>query len=182
MRQPQAEIQEEEGQQMEDETNMPQPEAFTCPAETRFRPLTRTERRNLWLKEYGEQDVSLQMWVQLAEQQKLEIEIMLQVHGLLLFGTIVSTQEYTQFYLDLNEEIYREHDPETADIVRSYHIALTPPQPRPDVGPDGLPTVLHAIHLRDVVIMSAGQKIKVPFWRGKISAVDGFVLGAKALE
>ena len=59
---------------------------------------------------------------------------------------------------------------------------LTPPQPRPDVGPDGLPTVLHAIHLRDVVIISAGQKIKVPFWRGKISAVDGFVLGAKALE
>ncbi len=181
IQQDRSEIREEE-EQAAGGANVPQPGAGTCPAETSFRPLTRTERRNLWLKEYGEQDVSLQMWVQLVEQQHLEIEIMLQMQGLLLFGTIVNAQEYTQFYLDLNEEIYRENEPETADILRSCHIALTPPQVRPDIGPDGLPTVLHAIHMRDVVIMSAGQKIKVPFWRGKISAVDAFVLGAKALE
>lgn len=173
-------IREEEEQA--EEASVPQPEAGTCPAVTGFRPLTRTERRNLWLKEYGEQDVSLQMWVQLVEQQHLGIEIMLQMHGLLLFGTIVSAQEYTQFYLDLHEGLYRESEPEIADLLRSYHIALTPAEARPDIGPDGLPTVLHAIHMRDVVIMNAGQKIKVPFWRGKISAVDAFVLGAKALE
>ena len=34
-----------------------------------FRPLTRVERRNLWLKEYGEQDFAIQMWVRLVEQQ-----------------------------------------------------------------------------------------------------------------
>ena len=37
--------------------------------DTGFRPLTRSERRNLWLKEYGEQDFALQMWVRLVEQQ-----------------------------------------------------------------------------------------------------------------
>ncbi len=31
----------------------------TIPAEIPFRPLTRVERRSLWLKEYGEQDFAL---------------------------------------------------------------------------------------------------------------------------
>ncbi len=60
--------------------------------EKAFRPLTRMERRNLWLKEYGDQDFALQMWVRLVEQQDLEIEMMLQMHGLLVFGVMVSTQ------------------------------------------------------------------------------------------
>jgi hypothetical protein len=30
--------------------------------------------------------------------------------------------------------------------------------------------------------MSAGHKIKVPYWRGKISEVDAFVVGATAEE
>ena len=29
------------------------------PCEMAFRPLTRIERRNLWIKEYGEQDLAL---------------------------------------------------------------------------------------------------------------------------
>src|SRR2546426_8520094 len=56
-----------------------------------FRPLTRTERRNLWLQEYGDQDFALQMWVRLVEQQDLEIEMMFQIHGMLVFGVMVST-------------------------------------------------------------------------------------------
>jgi hypothetical protein len=32
------------------------------------------------------------------------------------------------------------------------------------------------------MIMSAGHSIKVPFWRGKISEVDAFVMGATASE
>ena len=65
--------------------------------ETPFRPITRVERRNLWLKEYGEQDFALQMWVNLVEKQDLEIEMMLQMHGVLIFGTMVSTLHYAQF-------------------------------------------------------------------------------------
>src|SRR5579863_9880594 len=67
--------------------------------ETAFRPLTRIERRNLWLKEYGEQDFALQMWTQLVEQQDLEIEMMLQMHGLLVFGVMVGTAHYAKFYI-----------------------------------------------------------------------------------
>jgi hypothetical protein len=54
-----------------------------------FRPLTRIERRNSWLEEYGKQDFALQMWVRLVEQQDLEIEMMLQMTGLLVFGVMV---------------------------------------------------------------------------------------------
>ncbi len=86
---------------------------------------SRSELRNLWLKEYGEQDYALQMWTRVVEQQDLEIEMMLQMHGMLIFGLMVSTQRYAQFYIDLNEELHRENEPETADALRDYYTALT---------------------------------------------------------
>ena len=146
--------------------------------DTAFRPLTRVERRNLWLKEYGEQDFALQMWVRLVEQQDLEIEMMLQMQGLLVFGLMVSTAHYAQFYIDLNEELHRQRDPDTADALREYYTALVPPVDQPEIGPEGLPIVFRYAHMRDVTIMNAGHKIKVPYWRGKVSEVDAFVVGA----
>ncbi len=151
-------------------------------AATAFRPLTRVERRNLWLKEYGEQDFALQMWARLVEQQDLEIEMMLQMQGLLVFGVMVSTAHYAQFYIDLNEELHRERDPDTADALREYYTALVPPLDQPEIGPEGLPIVFRYIHMRDVTIMSAGHKSKVPYWRGKIGEVAAFVVGATAGE
>jgi hypothetical protein len=150
--------------------------------ETPFRPLTRVERRNLWLKEYGDQDFALQMWARLVELQDLEIEMMLQMNGLLVFGIMVSTLRYAQFYIDLNEELHREREPETADALREYYMALVPPLDQPEIGPEGLPVVFRYLHMNDVTIMSAGHKIKVPYWRGKISEVDAFVVGATAGE
>ncbi|HEX9133517.1 MAG TPA: hypothetical protein VF844_14595, partial [Ktedonobacteraceae bacterium] len=152
------------------------------PCEMAFRPLSRIERRNLWIKEYGEQDLALQMWTRLVEQQDREIEMMLQMHGLLVFGVMVSTLRYAQFYIDLNEELHRENDPETADALREYYTAPVPPPDQPEIGPEGLPVVLRYVHMRDVTIMSAGHKMKLPFWRGKMSQVDAFVVGATASE
>jgi len=148
--------------------------------ETPFRPITRMERRNLWLKEYGDQDFALQMWVNLVEKQDLEIEMMLQMQGLLVFGVMVSTLRYSQFYIDLNEELHRESEPETADALREYYTALIPPPDQPEIGPEGLPIVFRIVHMRDVTIMTGGHKIKVPYWRGKIGEVDAFVIGAAA--
>lgn len=151
-------------------------------SETPFRPLTRTERRSLWLKEYSHQDFALQMWARLVELQDLEIEMMLQMNGLLVFGVMVSTQRYAQFYIDLNEELHREREPETADALREYYMALVPPLDQPEIGSEGLPVVFRYMHMTDVTIMNAGHKIKVPYWRGKISEVDAFVVGATAGE
>lgn len=142
-----------------------------------FRPLTRGERRNLWLKEYGDQDFAIQMWVRLVEQQDLEIEMMLQMSGLLVFGVMVNTAHYAQFYIDLNEELHRQDDPEAADALREYYTALVPAN-QPEIGPEGLPTIYRYAHLRDVTIISAGHKIKVPYWRGQIAKVEAFVIGA----
>jgi hypothetical protein len=150
--------------------------------EAAYRPLTRIERRGSWLEEYGKQDFALQMWARLVEQQDLEIEMMLQMRGLLVFGVMVSTARYAQFYIDLNEELHREHEPETADALQEYYYALVPPRDQPEIGPEGLPVIYRIIHLRDVTIMNAGHKIKVPYWRGKISEVDAFVVGATASE
>ncbi len=176
---------EEEEQATAAETSAPQQVSQGTgipPCEMAFRPLTRIERRTLWLKEYGEQDVALQLWTRVVEQQDWEIEMMLQTHGLLVFGVMVSTLRYAQFYVDLNEELHREHEPETADALRDYYLALVPPRDQPEIGPEGLPVVWRYIHMRDVTIMSAGHRIKLPFWRGKISEVDAFVVGATASE
>ena len=147
-----------------------------------FRPLTRIERRNLWLKEYGDQDFALQMWTRLVELHDLEIEVMLQMKGLLVFGVMVKTAHYAQFYVDLNEEMHREEDPGTADALKEYYAALVPTSDQPEIGPEGLPMIYRYVHMRDVTIMSAGHKVKVPYWRGKIGEVDGFVIGATAGE
>lgn len=159
-----------------------QPGAGACPATTAFRPLTRTEQRNMWIKEYGEQDIALQMWAHLVEQQSLDLAMMLQMHGLLIFGVMVSTASYVQFYTGMNEEMLRESDPEAADLLNSYYYTLLPPCNQSEIGLAGLPVIQHYIHLRDVTIMSAEHKIKVPFWRGKVSQVDAFVMGATAAE
>jgi len=176
------EVMDEEIREEQNTADTEEPAPAHTPTETPFRPLTRVERRNLWLKEYGEQDFALQMWARLVETQDLEIEMMLQMHGLLVFGVMVSTQRYAQFYIDLNEELHREREPETADALREYYMALVPPQDQPEIGPEGLPVVFRHIHMYDVTIMSAGHKIKVPYWRGKISEVDAFVVGATAGE
>ncbi len=160
----------------------PQAAGEAPPVESSFRPLTRSERRNLWLKEYGDQDFALQMWVRLVEAQDLEIEMMLQMAGLLIFGVMVSTARYAQFYIDLNEELHRERDPDTADALREYYTALIPPPDQPEIGPEGLPVVFRLIHMRDVTLLSGGHKVKVPYWRGKLAEVDAFVVGATAQE
>ncbi len=147
-----------------------------------FRPLTRMEQRNLWLKEYSEQDLALQSWARLVEQQNLEIEVMFQMHGLLVFGVMVSTASYAQFYINLHEAIYRQEEPTTADFLQEYYMALVPPPNQPEIGPEGLPLIFRYAHLRNVTIMSAGHKIKLPYWRGKIGEIDGFVIGASAGE
>lgn len=172
----------ESQEQAHDNEDEPAHQQQGASAETPYRPLTRIERRNSWIKEYGEQDFALQMWTRLVEQQDLEIEMMLQMHGMLVFGVMVSTLRYAQFYIDLNEELHRQDEPETADALRNYYSALVPPPDQPEIGPEGLPILYRYIHVRDVTIMSAGHKIKVPFWRGKISEVDAFVVGATAAE
>src|SRR2546429_330796 len=147
-------------------------------SETSFRPLTRTERRTLWLQSYDKQDMALQLWVRLAEQQNQEFEVMFQMHGLLVFGQLVSTQAYAQFHIDIYERMYRQEAPETADFLREYYSALVPPPDQPEIGTEGLPILYQYVHLRDVTILNAGHRTKLPYWRGKISEIDAFVLGA----
>lgn len=170
------------GEHIADEASTNHVASEAVQTETPFRPLTRAERRSLWLREYGEQDFALQMWARLVELQDLEIEMMLQMNGLLVFGVMVSTRRYAQFYIDLNEELHREREPETADALREYYMALVPPLDQPEIGPEGLPVVFRYLHMNDVSIMSAGHKIKVPYWRGKICDVEAFVVGATASE
>ncbi|GHO44184.1 hypothetical protein [Ktedonospora formicarum] len=143
-----------------------------------FRPITRTERRNIWLKEYGEQDIALQFWIKLAEQTNQEFPVMLQMSGQLIFGSIISTLTYARFHIELYEEMYRQEDPDTADFLREFYTNLVPPADQPEVGPAGLPVLFEYVHLRNITILSGGHKTKLPYWRGRLNAIEAFVLGA----
>ncbi len=107
---------------------------------------------------------------------------MFQMHGLLVFGTMVSTAKYAQFYINLHEEMYRESDTETADFLKEYYQALVPPPDQSELGPEGLPILYRYAHLRDVTTLSGGHKVKLPYWRGKINQIEAFVIGASAGE
>lgn len=148
------------------------------PMDPNFRPLTRSERRNIWLKEYGEQDIALQFWVKLAEQTNQEFPVMFQMAGQLVFGTMISTLEYARFHVELYEGMYRKEDPDTADFLREFYTGLVPPADQPEIGPAGLPTLFEYVHLRDITILNGGHKTKLPYWRGRLSAIEAFVLGA----
>src|SRR2546430_9818912 len=123
------------GEQYSEEATTNNAASGEAQTETPFRPLSRVERRNLWLKEYGDQDFALQVWVRLVEQQDLDVEMMFQMQGLLVFGVMVSTARYAQFYIDLNEELHRERDPEVADALRDYYHDLIPAFDQPEIGP-----------------------------------------------
>src|SRR5438034_11640921 len=114
------------GEQYTEEATTNYTASEAAQTETPFRPLTRVERRNLWRKEYDDQDFALQMWARLVELQDLEIDMMLQMNGRLVFEIMVSTHRYAQFYIDLNEELHREHERETADALREDYLALVP--------------------------------------------------------
>ena len=102
---------------------------------------------------------------------------------IILFDIITSfIFSYAQFYINLHEEMYREQEPDTADFLHEYYTALIPSPHQPEIGPEGLPVVFRYVHLREVTIMSAGHKIKVPYWRGQVNQVDAFVIGATAGE
>jgi hypothetical protein len=152
------------------------------PIEAGLRPFTRSERRNAWLKEYGEQDFALQALIRLVEQRVLEISVMFQMHGLIIFGVLVSTEAYAQFYIDQFEEMYRQQEPAAADLLRDYYAAQVPSAEEIKIGPEGLPFLFRYAHLRDATIMSAGHKIKLPYWRGKINEIEAFAVGATAGE
>src|SRR5258708_23516421 len=80
---------EEEEQATAAETSAPQQVSQGTgipPCEMAFRPLTRIERRTLWLKEYGEQDVALHLWTRGGGQADWGIELMRPMQGRLVFG------------------------------------------------------------------------------------------------
>src|SRR5213082_791309 len=107
-------------------TSEPDTNAGLPPLDAGFRPLTRTERREVWLTEYSQQDFALQALVRLVEQRVLEISVMFQMHGLIIFGVLVSTETYAQFYIDQFEEMYRKQEPAAADLLRDYYAAQVP--------------------------------------------------------
>ena len=118
----------------------------------------------------GQVDPLLRLFAGQAERKGLELEITLQMGGLLVSGLLTSAARYS----------------EELDAQISDGLAIIDPAFKPDDLPAAdQPTDLSAargsefIHVRDACISSlrVGPVIHAPVWRGRLASVDGFVLG-----
>jgi hypothetical protein len=60
--------------------------------------------------------------------------------------------------------------------LQEFYKSLVPPADQPEIGPAGLPVLYEYVHLRDITIVSGGSKTNLSYWRGRVSAVEAFVL------
>jgi hypothetical protein len=130
-------------------------------------------------------DPLLDMWIQQAERNGLEPTITLMVGGLLVSGTLVGIRKYLG---GVGGE-FRNATSETPGVGHvladafGAAIALADVD-EPDEGDDGGPSdddvsASSFIHLKDVrVSFGLADSIRGPWWRGRLEAVDGCMLGA----
>jgi hypothetical protein len=120
--------------------------------------------------EQGSADPLLRLFTHRADKKGLELEITLEVGGLLISGYLTSVGKYC----------------ERLEAQMSEGLAHIDPTFNPDEASDEEPAAAlpvassnDFIHLRDAWIsgLRSEPAIQAPVWRGRLSSVDGFVLG-----
>jgi hypothetical protein len=141
---------------------------------------------------FSDCDGYLQLFIALAEREKeLGLSVTLNVGGMLITGLLISTTEYLDGAAKLVSEYFAKMgaNPEQVQSIRDgfslrglisegiekYTTAIAEGRPLP------LPNTHEYIHLKNVRFYSPSTRpwTHPPglLWRGKASAVDGFVLG-----
>lgn len=114
-------------------------------------------------------DPLLRLFADRADRRGVEVEITLQVGGLLVCGRLTSLAAYTEL-LDAQLEEAARLDPR---FERDGDDGEEPPDGVSPAAAGGF------IHLRDTVISSPGYGAVVhsSAWRGRLASVDAFSLG-----
>ena len=111
----------------------------------------------------------------------LELPVTLQMHGLLVYGTLVSGRDYFE---GLASELTSDLSPEGVQAITNLlepYIEFYQGREIEDSKEEADPPLPAFIHLRDAKFFNtAGRPIpgnRGVWWRGRISEVDGFMLG-----
>lgn len=120
---------------------------------------------------YPHHDAILELWVSLANTDKTEVTVTLQVGGFLVSGILTS---YSNYFTAVGEQFEKDMPGSQgawrdafAELVRSSDTSEVPPP--------------NHIHLRDARMYTAGG-VTIPtygsfLWRGRLAAVDAWWFG-----
>jgi hypothetical protein len=126
-------------------------------------------------------DGLLEMWVELAERTGTEIAVTLMVGGSLVSGRIISGPNYLRrFADDLRTAFESGGHPEAGERIQQSVGDMAgelETEAREEKEEDAPPR--RHIHLDDANVFLARDAlpIHVPYWRGKLEAVDAWVFG-----
>lgn len=120
-------------------------------------------------------DVELQMLVALANKSGFEAGITLNVRGCLVTGTLISWEKYQTLYsTNMAGALRVSGYEEVADSIETSNQELREAMRQQN------PSEYFYIHLENTRFFVGDQAIpsnQGTLWRGKLSSVDGFVIG-----
>ncbi|WP_218080396.1 gas vesicle accessory protein GvpU [Anthocerotibacter panamensis] len=122
-------------------------------------------------------DWLLQSLVQMVNTSEISFPVTLQVSGLLVSGYLTSGRQYfEEFAQTMGTTVVEEDQDEVIALFRELGKSFYAPQ---TAGPAPNPHFLHIRHAR--VFSPDGQPFPLQegsWWRGRLEAVDGFMLGS----
>lgn len=99
-----------------------------------------------------------------------EMAVTLTLSGLTITGLMISPGAW----VDLAGELFRAHSPELANsIVTSFGAVIDMSAGDRKTNPEGR----RFIHMKDVTVLTGGDKVHIPVWRGKTEHVSGWSFG-----
>jgi hypothetical protein len=121
-------------------------------------------------------DWLLQWLVKFINQTSTKIGVTLTIGGSQIAGDLTSHDEYFALVADAFSEGFRKFD--GVDVAQLKELMLSFNSP-PKVAEDQDAPAFQYLHLSNVSVISGGNPLVFNngLWRGKISAVEGFMLG-----
>ncbi|MFJ5771386.1 gas vesicle accessory protein GvpU [Psychrobacillus sp. NPDC093180] len=117
------------------------------------------------------QDVLLTSLIAATNNSTLEIGVTLNVNGNLITGLLISYESY----LKATSERLKGHN-KMADVISGFFDKIAKEHAAYKESSGGAPSP-SMIHLKDAKLIDGNNTFNLEYWRGKISSVDGFIIG-----
>ena len=132
-------------------------------------------------------DGALEMWVNFANKFRMEIGVTLQIHGIIVAGTITSGAEFLQYVGNSLSKAALDADKKLEpiakaiqDIYKEMAEDLYPIKKLDEAETSETESIpISFIHLREAKLWNIHQQqpITMKYWRGRLDSIDGWTIG-----
>lgn len=128
---------------------------------------------------YVQRDVLLDTFVGVSNKSDIQMSLTLYVNGLIVCGTLISTKMYLEGIADSFKGAGNEFGDSLGEEFSKYASQVEEDRKKFEDTEDARPMQANFIHLKDAVIIAGdGKNYNVPYWRGRLAAVNGFNFGS----